>query len=122
MIYDKEPLLEAPEQTVLPTAPSQQFAAAQSIDYRLHKIQQRRKEHKRVGIRIGSCKQHFDACKDQQSFDYVADKKKLTYSGKFHDQVFEEWNAEHPILTANVSHVLDEVDGVVDGISCMLGR
>lgn len=47
MIDDKEPL-DAPIEQIMPMpAENQQFAPAQSIDYRLHKIQQRRKEHKR---------------------------------------------------------------------------
>lgn len=67
-----------------------------------------RKEYKQVGVHIGSCKKHFDGCKDHQSFDYIANPLLLTYSGSFHDQVFEGWNAEHPILTANVAHVIDD--------------
>lgn len=47
MIDDKEPL-DAPIEDLYPQpVVTNKFAPAQSMDYRLHKIQQRRKEHKR---------------------------------------------------------------------------
>ncbi|MGJ8685839.1 MAG: hypothetical protein ACSHWQ_00060 [Spongiibacteraceae bacterium] len=57
-----------------------------------------RREFKLVGAHVKSCQDHFDGCDHGQSFHYIANPLLLTYSGTFHDQIFEEWEKNSPVL------------------------
>lgn len=57
-----------------------------------------RKEFKRVGLHLNSCKKHLDGCGKEHSFNYLSNPLLLTYTGAFHEQEFKNWDDQFPLL------------------------